>query len=341
MIYFGPGLDNNPSSSSSKTTITTPPVNAYDDYDYEGSLGNWAFDVWSIPNDSILYGMITMMFNSVGILQDFKISEVDIQNLLIDTRKLYSDGNPYHNFRHAFDVTHMAYLLLTIAKGSEFLTSIEKMALMLCGLLHDVAHPGVNNNYEINTGSKLALRYNDQSVLENFHCATAFRLLQKHNILKNLSRKDYMRIRKLIIDMILATDLSKHIKSLNDFKEFLGKNQDVIQRDNEEHRALVSKMLLICADLCNPAKPFNIARNWAEKIQEEFFLQGDKESSQNLPVSPFMERGNSSLPQMQVNFATVIVIPLYEVMGRILPILQTAVLPVLLENRECWKKLIK
>uniref|UniRef100_A0A6B2LAM8 PDEase domain-containing protein n=1 Tax=Arcella intermedia TaxID=1963864 RepID=A0A6B2LAM8_9EUKA len=280
------------------------------------------------------------MFGDFGLLEHFRVDLKDFQKLLVEIRKLYLHTNPYHNFRHAFDVTHMVYLLLTNANGTAFLSSIEVFALMLSGLLHDVDHPGLNNTYQIATSSELAIIYNDQSVLENHHCATAFKLLKKHNILKNIAKDDFQRLRKLMIDMILATDLAKHMQNVSAFQSFLESNPTP-DRDNDEHRAVIGKMILKSADLCNPAKPFRIARYWAEMIQEEFFLQGEREQVDGLPISPFMKRGASSLPQMQVNFATFIVIPLFQVLGKILPEVEKVVLPILLDNREKWSELLK
>jgi hypothetical protein len=62
--------------------------------------------------------------------------------------------------------------------------------------------------------------YNDESVLENHHLAVAFKLLQEENcdILVNLSKKQRQSFRKMVIDMVLATDMSKHMSLLADLK---------------------------------------------------------------------------------------------------------------------------
>jgi len=45
--------------------------------------------------------------------------------------------------------------------------------------------------------------YNDSSVLENHHCATAFKLMQKEgcNVLESLGRKKFHGVRRIIIDL--------------------------------------------------------------------------------------------------------------------------------------------
>ena len=60
--------------------------------------------------------------------------------------------NPYHNFRHAFDVAQMTYFILKVCEAGELLTMTEVLALVLAALCHDIDHPGVNNNFQIAIG---------------------------------------------------------------------------------------------------------------------------------------------------------------------------------------------
>lgn len=56
------------------------------------------------------------------------------------------------------------------------------------GLCHDVSHSARTNVFEVNSMSKLAIRYHDKSVLEQHHIAVTFKILKKKetNILANL-----------------------------------------------------------------------------------------------------------------------------------------------------------
>jgi hypothetical protein len=69
------------------------------------------------------------------------------------------------------------------------LSDLQVMAGFLASLLHDVAHPGVDNNFLLGLKHKKALRYNDSSVLEHHHCAIAFKLLldPQNDIFEGLS----------------------------------------------------------------------------------------------------------------------------------------------------------
>ena len=53
----------------------------------------------------------------------------------------------------------------------------EVLSLLLAAAIHDFDHPGYTNNFLVTTGHKLAILYNDRSVLENHHVASAWQLM--------------------------------------------------------------------------------------------------------------------------------------------------------------------
>lgn len=62
--------------------------------------------------------------------------------------------------------------------------------------------------------------YNDRSVLENHHAASAWNLYlsrPEFNFLANLDHVEFKRFRFLVIEAILATDLKKHFDFLAEF----------------------------------------------------------------------------------------------------------------------------
>lgn len=65
-----------------------------------------------------------------------------------------------------------------------------------------------------------AVLYNDRSVLENHHAASAWNLFMsqpEYNFLVNLDHGEFKRFRFLVIEAILATDLKKHFDFLAEF----------------------------------------------------------------------------------------------------------------------------
>ena len=53
-------------------------------------------------------------------------------------------------------------------------------------------------------------------------------------------------------------------------------------------------MALKCADVGHLALPTQTHKLWVERLQQEFFLQGDRERAMGMPVSALMDRNKAS-----------------------------------------------
>merc|ERR1712032_738555 len=145
----------------------------------------------------------------------------------------------------------------------------------------------------------LAMLFNDQSVLENMHCTITFSVLHStsSNFLAGLDGTLRTTFRSLIVQMILETDLGKHIQLVSRFRqEFL----NTINLDTAGHRIQLPhnpaqrKELLAfalkCCDVAHSTKPFDLHVLWTLRINAEFFEQGDLERQMGVPCSPFCDR---------------------------------------------------
>ena len=110
----------------------------------------------------------------------------------------------------------------TISASKEDLFSI-----LLAAAVHDVKHPGRNNNFQSNGTTGFALTYNQASILENLHISHAFRRMlsiepsldearpndiskcpKDVNVLCNVKNKQFLSIREKMIDGIMNTGMS-------------------------------------------------------------------------------------------------------------------------------------
>ena len=120
--------------------------------------------------------------------------------------------------------------------------------------------------------------YNDESVLENHSLAVAFKVLQNENydIFANLNQKQRSSLRKMTIDMVLATDMSKHMSLLADLKTMVETKKvagsGFILLDSYTERIQVLQNIIHCADLSNPTKPLKLYRRWVSLIMEVSFF---------------------------------------------------------------------
>jgi len=273
------------------------------------------FDIWKWKENGMI-SLLEHMFIELGILDHYNINFDTLDNFL-HCCKLCYNKNPFHNFIHCFCVTQMMYGMIHITNLINILTPREKLILMLACIGHDLDHPGCNNAYQVNAKTDLALLYNDQSPLENHHCAVFFYILKKPetNVLESLSNEEFIEVRKGIIQCILATDMAKHSTLVGQFKDMT----DKFDFKNEEHRNMLLLMLIKSADISNEVRPTHVAEPWVDNLLEEFFMQHDKELVEGLPASSFMDRKKVKKSITQSNFIAYVMIPIFEAMAKVLP----------------------
>ncbi|RNA28494.1 cAMP-specific 3 -5 -cyclic phosphodiesterase 4D isoform X4 [Brachionus plicatilis] len=281
------------------------------------------------------------IFKQRDLINIFQICPSTLLNYLSELENHYQSV-PYHNKIHAADVTQSIHVLLNSKALESVFTDAEILAAIFSAAIHDVDHPGLTNQYLINTASELAVMYNDDSVLENHHLAVAFKLLQKDtlNIFHNVPRNQLRSIRNIVIDMVRATDMSKHMSLLAELKTMVETKKvagsGIIELDSYQDRIRVLKNMLHCADLSNPTKPLEIYRNWTERVMNELFMQGDRESSQGLEISAMCDRHKACIEKTQVGFIDFIVHPLWESWSDLVYPDAQDILDTLEKNREWY-----
>ena len=162
-------------------------------------------------------------------------------------------GTPYHCKEHAFHVVLSVNKLTDLMIQSNPSTTktyglrydaMAQMALLLAALIHDVEHTGVPNRQLVAENDPLAILYNDQSVAEQRSLYIAFEtLLKNENRLflttlfpfqnGKLDSIEYRRFRKMVIDLVLSTDIASPERSQltkSKWKEAFGETFESIQR---------------------------------------------------------------------------------------------------------------
>uniref|UniRef100_A0A8C7ZLE5 Phosphodiesterase n=1 Tax=Oryzias sinensis TaxID=183150 RepID=A0A8C7ZLE5_9TELE len=312
-------------------------------------IDRWGMDIFKIaeysgnrPLTVIMYSI----FQERDLLKTFKIQADTFITFMMTLEDHYHADVAYHNNIHAADVVQSTHVLLSTPALEAVFTDLEIMAALFASAIHDVDHPGVTNQFLINTSSELALMYNDASVLENHHLAVGFKLLQEENcdIFENLSKKQKDSLRKMVIDMVLATDMSKHINFLADMKTMVETkkvtNLGVLLLDNYSDRIQVLQNMVHCADLSNPTKPLELYRKWTDRIMVELFTQGDREREKGMEISPMCDKQNASIEKTQVGFIDYVVHPLWETWADLVHPDAQEILDTLEDNREWYQSMI-
>ncbi|XP_057177198.1 cAMP-specific 3',5'-cyclic phosphodiesterase 4D-like isoform X10 [Triplophysa rosa] len=309
-------------------------------------INKWGLNVFKVTEFSGNRPLTVMMhtiFQERDLLKTFKIPLDTFITYLMTLEDHYHADVAYHNNIHAADVTQSTHVLLSTPALEAVFTDLEILAAIFASAIHDVDHPGVSNQFLINTNSELALMYNDSSVLENHHLAVGFKLLQEENcdIFQNLTKKQRQSLRKMVIDIVLATDMSKHMNLLADLKTMVETKKvtssGVLLLDNYSDRIQVLQNMVHCADLSNPTKPLQLYKQWTDRIMEEFFSQGDRERERGMEISPMCDKHNASVEKSQVGFIDYIVHPLWETWADLVHPDAQDILDTLEENREWYQ----
>ncbi|XP_048377833.1 cAMP-specific 3',5'-cyclic phosphodiesterase 4B-like isoform X3 [Stegostoma tigrinum] len=312
-------------------------------------LNIWGLNIFRVSefsNNRPLSCIMYAIFQERDLLKTFRIPVDTFLTYIMTLEDHYHADVAYHNSLHAADVTQSTHVLLSTPALDAVFTDLETLAALFAAAIHDVDHPGVSNQFLINTNSELALMYNDESVLENHHLAVGFKLLQEENcdIFQNLPKRQRQSLRKMVIDMVLATDMSKHMSLLADLKTMVETKKvtssGVLLLDNYTDRIQVMRNMVHCADLSNPTKPLELYRQWTDRILEEFFRQGDKERERGMEISPMCDKHTASVEKTQVGFIDYIVHPLWETWGDLVHPDAQDILDTLEDNRYWYQSMI-
>eukprot|EP00899_Mesostigma_viride_P004418 jgi/Mesvir1/13978/Mv25581-RA.8 len=280
------------------------------------AIGEWEFDTLAmeaVTGEGILPLVGYTLFLREGLILEFGIDEHKLANFLLQIAR-GMEPHPYHNTAHITDVSASFFHILNQSGMGDYLRPIDKLAALCAALIHDFKHPGVNNDFLQRTREELATVYNDQSPLENYHLAEAFQLLYSNehcNFLDVLSEEDFMEVRRIVIEMVLASDLKRHFVALDVFKARMSQELPW-DPERDSDRILLLQLALKVADIGHTAKPLKVHQEWTQRACEEFYRQGDMERELSLRMSPFMDRHNNNVPRSQVRFFQFVAKPLVD-----------------------------
>jgi len=293
-------------------------------------------------NDHILDDDKTMkasyrMFIDLDLFNKFQIDQNVFCKWLASVKRNYRPVK-YHNWRHAFNVCQTTFAMLTMGGLGRYFDDIERLALLVSCLCHDLDHRGRNNAFQAKIEHPLARLYST-STLENHHLDQCLMILQSEGceILSQLNQSEYSHVIELIRHSIISTDLAIYFQRKGQFFECAQKKDFDWNKNN--NRALLRSMLVTGSDIAGITRPWEVQYKIAQELAEEFFEQGDFERSrlQQQPIELMDRELKHKLPSMQVGFIDAICMPLYEHLYKVSPDLKP-LLEGCQNNRKKWKE---
>lgn len=280
---------------------------------------------------------IIKIFEDLNFFNTLRIKRDVLVKFMLYVKKGYRD-TPYHNWMHAFSVTHFGYVLIRqlnlIEEG--YLTPLEAMAFLVSCTCHDIDHRGTTNAFQSESGSVLANLYSSEgSVMEHHHLSQSLHILNTDdcNFVEGLSHEDYLYFLDLLKKYILATDLTHHF---NLFEQHQDMVENGFDKTDQDQKYAFMCLLMTCCDLSDQVKPWEVIRIVALQLYNEFFKQGDLEKSMGKTPAADMNRDEACIPDLQIQFATDICIPIFSTLASLFPKAEMLI-DNIKRNVLCWK----
>lgn len=315
-------LTDNLSPRKSFSTRDKPPARKIDtvgtlsmDVALKG-ITSWKYDPFMVDLTTRHRPLSTTAFwilKNDACVDDLDLDEVKLASFLSRIESGYPE-NPYHNRLHAADVLQKIYMIISFGGFSDEPWSVEeRFAVYFAAIIHDFGHPGFTNWFLVRTRHPLAVSHNDISVLENHHLSEAFKLLQRpeNDFVHKMPAQKYVVWRRCVIDLVLATDMTKHFDVLAEWGKTFRPKGILPVSDGENSRLNTLKIALKSADIGHCCVSPKLHKRWTGQLQEEYFLQGDQEATLGLSISPLMNRNKPGLLSSQTEFFDLIAIPLF------------------------------
>lgn len=236
------------------------------------------FPIFSLALESDnkpLFIMLHHLSISSGLIFKVGIDENRFLNFIRAVELGYRRKVPFHNSTHAADVLHCLYYFLQSPVLIGVFSDLEILSMYIAAAVHDLDHPGIDNDFLVASGHSYAMMYNDHSVLENHHCCSAFRLMKvpECDFTGNLSESEYISMRKIIVEMVLATDPNMRLQSFL-YGELRSKLDNSLTtpfnpRKNQEDKLILMRSIIRVADISNTTKNWLMYKEWTSLLSLE------------------------------------------------------------------------
>jgi hypothetical protein len=286
------------------------------------SVDLWTWDVFQFYGvaDEKAFAILGMkLLLKYDIYKSCDMNLDTMLNFMCALQEGYSSFIPYHNAVHILDTVQATHYFYSTAGLENYLTRVEVFVGFIATFAHDYEHPGLTNQFLIRTKHPKAVRYSDNSPLENHHVAAVFKLMRSAelNLFDYMDVDTWTKARKMMTYIILQSDLSNHIEMYTNLQIKIQTGK--FPENSFEDSVTLMAFILHCSDLSKAARPLNTYLKWVEKMMEEFYQQGEIESRLNLPISPFMDRENTVKERVQVTYIDLLIRPCLKLINILSP----------------------
>jgi hypothetical protein len=256
-------------------------------------LGTWDYDTLALQEASAGHALLLVgeaLFEWHKLHEPCHVDRAVLHRFLRALEACYGD-HEYHNPMHGADVALGVHHFIVNFGLTARLTKLELLAALVGALVHDFNHPGTNNGHEMRARTERARTHTD-AILERHHLHSTFTLLATpgFDLFGEMSADDQELCRKLIVDMVLATDLKMHVDIISTLRTLAAQHGATAAVSAEALRRIQ------CLDRSNGGE----RRGRAAKVSREVFEDAARGSRDFLEsaewTSPFQAQAHVKVP---------------------------------------------
>jgi hypothetical protein len=295
-------------------------------------------------------------------LFDWKVKEATAANFFTALEERCNQNTAYHGPKRCADcLVCMHHILTALKKVNPKISKEDTLAALLSAAALDLGHPGHDNTSIKRAGSMLAMVYSDLYMNGQNNLTALFELMKNSHVdllgglLPDEGKDVFESVREaLFIKANVA--MKTNMERIRDFEDLIAKGGDWGAKDNIRHQ--ITHATRLC-DWAAWARSESLHKVWLDKFKEEFYAQGDHETSIGIAHSKFgpcctgygsnildryetrwtadRERDAADFAAGQVNFIERCIEPLAVALGRIAPDLEP-IAATAKSNRQLWEK---
>ena len=236
---------------------------------------------------------------------------------------------PYRNLTRSLYLVQFVHYLLTTTQLYSLLSAGDALALILAAAARGVDHPGLGNDFLVETQHPVAVVHGYSSVLEKHQSAVLGQILASDvGIFRNLPAGSRLDMLSRISDLVLATDMKKHVEVTSMFSVTIEPTAvanrtawaQAVETD-ASFRALVMKMVLKMADLSDAMRTPKLRDEFALRQMVEYRFHGDAQAvTPGMAPVPFTSGKVEDLPSAQAGIIEYVTLPMARSFSQVFPI---------------------
>lgn len=320
---------------------------------------NWDTDVFELGHNLTDIGV--SLFKHWELF-DWKVDAETAANFFTTLEMRCNRDTAYHGPKRCADcLVAMHHILSALKKVNPKISKEDTLAAFLSAASLDLDHPGHDNTSIKRAGSMLAMVYSDLYMNGQNNLTALFELMynQNVNLLGKLTpdeAKDVFESVREALFIKANVAMKTNMERIRDFEDLIAKGGDWGAKDNIRHQ--ITHAARLC-DWAAWARSEPLHKKWVEKFKEEFYAQGDHETSIGIAYSKFgpcctgygsnildryetrwttdREKDAADFANGQVNFIERCIEPLSAALARIAPELEP-IAATAKANRQLWEK---